>query len=196
MGLRGGGPVSPSLGNDGQIYLLLARQGAWEGPRFLPAPDCAYSALALMSDWLEGTLVHCQRLDFGCPGLAPDFLQPLGKHYLLVDACDQHLPGGGWEQNAAIIDGQGRIQRRFSLGDDVQCCLVDGRNEILAGYGDLGVLGTGGDAPARRDSSAGAAPENVSGRTAASRSSIVTPCIWMPGIGLGFIPIWVFRWCG
>ena len=70
------------------------------------------------------------------------FVQPLGDEVLLVGArC--HWKKDGAERNAVVVDPNGRVVRRFTLGDGIEDVRTT-RDTIWASYFDEGVFGNYG----------------------------------------------------
>ncbi len=138
--------VNYSIGNDDQIYLLMAKNipDRIDG-MFVPTiSNTNYKALVLTVDWYSGELIHTNVIDFGVIKPNIHFLQPIGDNYLLLGARASLYKDGTTDKNAIIIDATGNIIRTMCLGDGIQDCLVDSQNRIITSYFDEGIFGNNG----------------------------------------------------
>ena len=74
----------------------------------------------------------------GVPVLV-SFVQPFGEGCLLAGAwCRRGADGP--EANAVVVDGKGRVERAFTIGDGVQDVRVTARGDVWVSYFDEGVF--------------------------------------------------------
>lgn len=77
--------------------------------------------------------------------VAPAYVQPMPDGgYLVVRSRSMWTPDRGAERNAYLIDGNGQVIRRGTLGDGISHVQVDRRGMIWVGYFDEGVVGNYG----------------------------------------------------
>ena len=129
--------VSLSIGNDENVYALFAdAQGRPGGVR--------YGAMVLQLEWQTGELLSCHPVEFDVVDSNIHFIQPIHGNYLLVCARSRYIDRMTFDKNAMIFGENGQLLRQFCLGDGIEQCMVNHRNQIITGYFDEGIFGNYG----------------------------------------------------
>lgn len=123
--------VATGVGADGSVVILLEDERPEGRDSRFPRPSEALVLLPSGDGRRIGLL-----LDTGLRGAVP---QPLeGGGLLIVEARRLGEPENAW-----MFDAEGRLIRRFAVGDGVMHALVDSAGQVWIGYFDEGTVGGG-----------------------------------------------------
>ncbi len=145
-GLDGWTMVDCSVGADGLVYLLFSGHvperinGMFVDTR----ANAHYRGIGLAVDWQDGTVLGWEPYDFGVQEMNFHFIQPIGEDILLLGARSMCYRDGSVDQNAVIVDKNGRKLQEMCLGDGIQSCAVACDGRIITSYFDEGVFGNFG----------------------------------------------------
>ena len=138
--------VTMQLGYDNRIYILLnSKVPERIDGMFVPTrSDSGYSVIVVEADWESGILTDEKHYPLGAQDLNYHFVQPYDDGFLLVGSRCMNYQKTGPELNAAVMDKQGGIIRRFCLGDGINDCRVKSDGSIVTSYFDEGIFGNYG----------------------------------------------------
>ena len=138
--------VDCSVGADGLVYLLFSGHvperinGMFVDTR----ANAHYRGIGLAVDWQDGTVLGWEPYDFGVQEMNFHFIQPIGEDILLLGSRSRCYRDGSVDQNAVVVDKNGRKLREMCLGDGIQSCAVACDGRIITSYFDEGVFGNFG----------------------------------------------------
>ena len=137
--------VSMSIGYDDSVYILMSEKipERINGMFVDTVANTRYYMLVLTVDWFSGELLHFEYGEFGKHRMNFHFIQPVEDRILLLGARTYNRQNGP-ENNAVIVDRDGRVAREMCLGDGIEDCLVTGDGRIITSYFDEGVFGNHG----------------------------------------------------
>ena len=138
--------VNLSIGNDDKIYCLFTENiPSRIKDMFEPTiNNSIYKAASFDVNWTSGEIYSSEVINFGLLKINYHFIQPIEENYLLLGARAMLYKDGETEKNALIIDRFGNKINEICLGDGIQNCLVDSKNNIITGYFDEGIFGNYG----------------------------------------------------
>ena len=137
--------VTMQIGYDGNIYILLNKNipERIDG-MFVPAEsNSRFAVLVLQIDWHEEKIIQEKYYDLGVQKMNYSFIQPIPQGFLMVAARCRYNKGNP-DNNAAVIDPEGKVIREFCIGDGISQCLFHPDLGIITGYFDEGIFGNYG----------------------------------------------------
>jgi len=142
--------VDVSIGNDDKIYCLFTEKIPERvSGMFVPTTNCSvYKVISFVVDWYSGETYAYDHVDFGVLKINIHFIQPIKENFLLLGARAMLYKDGKKDKNALVMDHFGNKLNSFCLGDGIENCIVDSKNNIITSYFDEGIFGNyGWDTP-------------------------------------------------
>ena len=136
--------ICKQIGYDDKIYILLKNKIYKKRGKTIreTSNKSAYSTLILTLDWNRSELTESKCISLGIYNKDFSKIQPINNKILLVDVRCKYNKIFGPEKNAVIVDLNGNIIKRYCIGDGINDCIVNEKNEIITSYFDEGIFGS------------------------------------------------------
>lgn len=138
--------VTLEIGFDGMIYILFSKNipERINGMFVDTEADTDYSLIELMVDWETGEMLYHELILLGHHKMNFHFALPMVNDEILLLGARCMFYASGPENNAVVVDKQGKVVREFCLGDGIQDCITTEEGSIITSYFDEGVFGNFG----------------------------------------------------